>query len=76
MEKRDEVLTLLRERCPQFDFCWTTTRGDVPDRLSLVEVRGADPHEQRNFLRDIRDLRPRLAELLGSRCMFVFLGKP
>jgi hypothetical protein len=81
-EERTLVLTpvdprdLLKERFPQLEFRVKVQKGsmepyqDFPPRL--IEVFGIAPQGQREWLKSIRDMRPRINMILGGPTAYIF----
>jgi hypothetical protein len=74
--KRSEVLGLLRKASQyQYPLRWLdgqSNRGDFDGREFAIDIFNVLPQNQREFLRAIREVRPRLEELLGFDCIFLF----
>ena len=76
MREKSEALWLLLQAI-QFEYPlrWVderTNQGDFDGREVSIDVFNIAPRRQREFLQAIRDVRPRLQELVGSRCIFLF----
>jgi hypothetical protein len=74
-ERSDALWLLLSATQFEYPLRWVdeqTSKGDFDGREVSIDVFTIIPQRQREFLRVIREVRPRLQELIGSRCIFIF----
>ena len=72
-ERRQQALGLVMQALAgKYPVRWTTCRGDFSGRETTMDVFNVPVGEQRSLLRQLRDVRPKLEDLIGSRCQFIF----
>lgn len=76
LKARKEVLRLLEETIEfEYPMRWAdeqTTMGDFDGREFTIDVFDIPLTEDLVFLAKIRDVRNRIYEMIGSRCLFIF----
>lgn len=70
---RDKWLPLLRDVFGGRTVCWATNPvGDYDGRERTLEVFNADAHDQRDLLRQFRDVRSEVEDTVGGPVIVVF----
>lgn len=72
-ERRQQALGLVIQALQgKYPVRWNSTFGDFSGRESTMELFNVPPQEQRSIMHQLRDTRPKLEELVDSRCIFLF----
>jgi len=73
---RNEILSLLEKSINySYPIRWTdekTTLGDFDGREFSIDVFNIPVSAQLDFLSQIREIRKKISEMIGSRCFFIF----
>lgn len=76
MANKQEALDLIKQTTEnKYPMRWVdeqTSVGDFEGREAAVDVFNFEFEDSIKFLGIVRDIRPKLKELLGSTCIFIF----
>ncbi len=67
-----DVLTLLKEHFPDYEFRKTQSRGDFSGREHTIDVFGVPFEKQIQFMKDARKIRGEMRRRFGHPGQFVF----